>query len=319
MGYTDGIFASYSGRSSQVSSRCGSKRSTLLFRRYSATVVRGRSGPSSPNVRGDRMRSTLFAALAASGLVAACTEAGGVAIDADLDKSSLEPKAVAPAPASDAGITVVAANWSKAGDAADCVSGSMAKAKPGVRVLPAKAFPNSIYRWDGGAIADLQRLVQQPSAQAEMAVGKVRYVVVVSVYTNNRTDDARDSPCTFTCGKHSNGSARVWDMTAGTEIAQASASASGRAVASRRRSSARSFRSGSIRTPSAPPARPSAPSWPNTSPARRRRRPPASEGCRHSPNSPSPRRGLASERLRRRAVHEGLPGPRPRHRSAGRH
>src|SRR5262245_20561716 len=134
------------------------------------------------------MRCTLFAALATSGLVAACTEAGGVAIEADLDKSSLEPMAVAFAPASDAGITVLAANWSKARDAAECVSRSMAKAKPGLRVVPAKSFPNSIYRWDGSAVADLQRLVQQPSAQAEMAAGKVRYVVVVSFSTYDRMD-----------------------------------------------------------------------------------------------------------------------------------
>jgi len=176
------------------------------------------------------MRSTLFAALVASGLVAACSQSGGVAVDATLDKSSIRPETTAPV-ASGAGITVVTADWRTASDVVDCVSQTMAKAKPAVRVLPAKDFPNSIYRWDAAAIADLQRLAQQPAAKAEIAAGNVRYVVVIDVATNDQTDNTPDSPCIFTCGKRSDETAKVWDIAAGTEIAEAWATASGRAVA----------------------------------------------------------------------------------------
>ena len=151
-------------------------------------------------------------------------------LDATLDKSSIRPETTAPA-ASGAGITVVTANWRTASDVVNCVSQTMAKAKPALRVLPAKNFPNSIYRWDAFDIADLQRLAQQPAAKAEMAAGNVRYVVVMAVYTNDQTDNTPDSPCAFTCGKRSDETARVWDMETGAEIAEASATASGRAVA----------------------------------------------------------------------------------------
>ncbi|MGE0117476.1 MAG: hypothetical protein AB7S71_04700 [Dongiaceae bacterium] len=173
------------------------------------------------------MRVTLMVGLVAAGLASACSDAGGVSVGATLDKSAIDPKTVAPIDHA-AGITVVTRNWRESG-VVDCVSQALAKTKPDLRVVPAKNFPSSIYRWDTYDIAELQRLTQQPAAAAEIAAGNVRYVAVVDVDTMT-TDDTPTSPCTFTCGKRSEGTAKIWDIAAGSEVARATAVSSGRAV-----------------------------------------------------------------------------------------
>ena len=167
----------------------------------------------------------LVTALIISGhLLGGCTDQLGVATDASSVNVKFDSYTTVDLRPNEA-IVVVSVGQDDKSRLRPCIEQFIREEKPQLQVIPVEDFPNSIFRWNGKDISQLQQIMKRPSAVDEVSTNNVRYVVTVTSHTT-MTDCGNYLNCT----ERSTLSATVWDTETGKKVGGGHADSRGTAV-----------------------------------------------------------------------------------------